>query len=137
MPLRTLQCHNPGLMALDNPQIASASIGMLLPLIGALAVWPMFAFGKRVVGMRSAAIAAALFPVMPLFAMWPAQWDQVYPLLLFIGLYYAHIYLANEIECTLLLASGAGEAGQKQVEKQRAICPRCSTRCSGSIGNRP
>ena len=95
LPLRTLQCHNSGLMALDNAQIASASLGMLLPLIGALAVWPLFAFGKRVVGARAAALAAALFPIMPLFAMWPAQWDQVYPLLLLSGLYFMYIGLTS------------------------------------------
>jgi hypothetical protein len=90
MPLRTLQCHNPGIMALDNAQIASATLGMLLPLIGALAVWPLYAFGKRSIGARGAALAALLWPVLPLFAMWPAQWDQTYPLLLLIGLYLAH-----------------------------------------------
>ena len=46
-------------MSLDNPQIASALIGMLIPLIGALAVWPMYALGKRVVGSPAALIAAA------------------------------------------------------------------------------
>jgi hypothetical protein len=90
LSLRTLQCHNPGLMALDNAQIASASIGMLLPLIGGLAVWPLYAFGKRAVGERAALLVAALFPVMPLFAMWPSQWDQLYPLLLLLGLYLIH-----------------------------------------------
>ncbi|HEY4720226.1 MAG TPA: hypothetical protein VII92_00150, partial [Anaerolineae bacterium] len=105
LPLRTLQCHNPGLMALDNSQIASASLGMLLPLIGALAVWPMFAFGKRVVGAQAALLAVALFPVMPLFAMWPAQWDQIYPLLLFIGLYLAHTGLEA---CSLWRLFAAG-----------------------------
>lgn len=95
MPLRTLQCHNPGLMSLDNPQIASASIGMLLPLIGALAVWPMYALGKRVATSRAASIAVALFPVMPLFAMWPTQWDQLYPLLLLVGLYFVYTGLES------------------------------------------
>ena len=104
MPLRTLQCHNPGLMALDNGQIASASLGMLLPLIGALAVWPLFAFGRRVVGARAAALAAALFPIMPLFAMWPAQWDQIYPLLLLIGLYLAYVGLERNSWWRILLA---------------------------------
>ncbi len=95
MPLRTLQCHNPGLMALDNAQIASATAGMLLPLIGGLAVWPLYAFGKRVAGSKAAVMTALLFPIMPLFAMWPAQWDQIYPLLLLIGLYLAHVGLEH------------------------------------------
>ena len=90
MPLRTLQCHNPGLMALDNAQIASASLGMLLPLLGGLAVWPLYAFARRISSRRVAAITVLLFPVLPLFALWPSQWDQVYPLLLLLGLYLAH-----------------------------------------------
>ena len=96
MPLRTLQCHNPGLMALDNAQIASASIGMLLPLLGGLAVWPLYAFAKRISTVRVAAITVLLFPVLPLFALWMSQWDQIYPLLLFLGLYLAHTGLGEE-----------------------------------------
>jgi hypothetical protein len=90
LPLRTLQCHNPGLMALDNAQIASAALGLLLPLLGGLAVWPLYALSKRLTTFRAAAATALLFPVLPLFAMWLSQWDQIYPLLLFVGLYLAH-----------------------------------------------
>jgi len=90
MPLRTLQCHNVALMTLDNPQIASAVTGMFVPVIGGFAVWPIYAFGRRIVGPRAAATVAALFPILPLFAMWSSQWDQVYPLLLFTSLYLVH-----------------------------------------------
>ncbi len=90
MPPRMLQCHNVPLMTLDNPQIASASIGMLVPIIGGLAVWPMYALGRRLVGSKAAAVAVSIFPVLPMFAMWPSQFDQVYPLLLFAGLYLIH-----------------------------------------------
>ncbi len=96
MPLRTLQCHNPGLMALDNAQIASASLGMLLPLLGGLAVWPLYAFAKRISNVRVAALTVLLFPLLPLFALWMSQWDQVYPLLLFLGLYLAHTGLEKK-----------------------------------------
>src|SRR5512139_858621 len=96
LPLRTLQCHNSGLMALDNAQIASASLGMLLPLLGGLAVWPLYAFAKRLCDPRVAAITVLLYPVLPLFAMWISQWDQIYPLLLFIGLYLAHTGLEKD-----------------------------------------
>lgn len=96
MPLRTLQCHNPGLMVMDNGQLASASLGMLLPLLGGLAAWPLYAFAKRVSEARVAAITVLLFPVLPLFAMWMSQWDQVYPLLLFLGLYLAHTGLEEK-----------------------------------------
>jgi hypothetical protein len=98
MPLRTLQCHNPGLMALNNSQLAAATIGMLLPAIGALAVWPLYALAKRITTTWAAAITVVTFPLLPLFAMWPAQWDQLYPLLLFLGLYLAHRGLAVQPE---------------------------------------
>ncbi len=90
MPLRTLQCHNPGLMALDNAQIASAALGMLLPLLGGLTVWPLYAFARRIAHVPVAALTAMLFPLLPLFAMWMSQWDQIYPLLLLLGLYLMH-----------------------------------------------
>jgi len=105
MPLRTLQCHNPGIMTLDNAQIASASIGMLLPLLGGLAVWPLYAFAKRVSSSSVAAITVMVFPLLPLFAMWMSQWDQVYPLLLFTGLYFAHTALTAHSSTTPFQAS--------------------------------
>jgi hypothetical protein len=104
MPLRTLQCHNPGIMALNNAQIASASIGMLLPLLGGLAVWPLYAFAKRVSNSNMAAITVMVFPLLPLFAMWMSQWDQVYPLLLFAGLYFAHTGLEKRSGWRILAA---------------------------------
>jgi hypothetical protein len=104
MPLRTLQCHNPSIMALDNAQIASASIGMLLPLLGGLAVWPLFAFARRVSNANVAAITVMVFPLLPLFALWMSQWDQVYPLLLFAGLYFAHTGLEKRSWWRILAA---------------------------------
>ena len=104
LPLRTLQCHNPSLMTLDNAQIASASLGMLLPLLGGLAVWPLYAFAKRSSNVRVAAITALLFPLLPLFALWMSQWDQIYPLLLFLGLYLAHTGLEKNSWRRILLA---------------------------------
>jgi hypothetical protein len=90
MPLRTLQCHNAALMSLDNPQLASAIIGMIVPVVGGLTVWPLYALGRKLIGSRPAALAAAIFPVLPMFVMWPAQWDQVFPLFLLTGLYFIH-----------------------------------------------
>ena len=90
MPLRTLQCQNAALMTFDNAQLASSVAGMIIPIIGGFAVWPLYALGCRLSGARQAALAAAIFPVLPMFVMWPAQPDQVFPLLLLIGLYFIH-----------------------------------------------
>jgi hypothetical protein len=83
-------------MSLENAQIASASLGVLLPLLGGLAVWPLFAFTKRVSNALVAAITVMVFPLLPLFAMWLSQWDQIYPLLLFLGLYLVHTGLTAQ-----------------------------------------
>jgi hypothetical protein len=107
MPLRTLQCHNVALMGLDNAQLASSIVGMLVPAAGALAVWPMYAFGRRVVGRRGAALAVAVFPLLPTFAMWPSQWDQVFPLLMFAGLYWLHTGLEGNSWRRLFLAGAS------------------------------
>ncbi|HTP09687.1 MAG TPA: glycosyltransferase family 39 protein, partial [Anaerolineae bacterium] len=90
IPLRTLQCQNAALMSLDNAQIASAIVGMIVPVIGGFAVWPLYALGRRLIGARQAALAAAIFLLLPMFVMWPAEWDQVYPLLLLASLYFIH-----------------------------------------------
>src|SRR5512136_1244515 len=95
MPLRTLQCHNAALMSLDNAQLASAVVGMIIPIIGGFTVWPLYALGCRLVGARQAALAAAIFPVLPMFVLWPAQWDQVFPLFLLTGLYFVHTGLES------------------------------------------
>jgi hypothetical protein len=104
MPLRTLQCHNAALMALDNAQIASAVTGMIIPVLGGLTVWPLYALGRRLIGARRAALAAAIFPVLPMFVMWPAQWDQIFPLFLLAGLYFIHTGLETRSTWRFLLA---------------------------------
>lgn len=104
MPLRTLQCQNAALMSLNNAQIASAIVGMIVPVIGGLAVWPLYALGRRLIGARQAALAAAIFPLLPLFVMWPAEWDQVYPLLLLTSLYFIHTGLEARSAWRFLVA---------------------------------
>ncbi len=104
MPLRALQCQNAALMTLDNAQLASAVSGMIIPIIGGLTVWPLYALGRRLIGTRQAALAAAIFPVLPMFVMWPSQWDQVFPLLLVTGLYFIHTGLEARSRWRFFLA---------------------------------
>jgi hypothetical protein len=104
MPLRALQCHNPAIMSLSNPQLASAVVGMLIPALGGLAVWPLYALGRRIIGSRQAALAAAAFPLIPMFAMWPGQADQIFPLFVLSGLYFVHTGLENRSAWRFLLA---------------------------------
>jgi hypothetical protein len=104
MPLRALQCHNPAIMSLSNSQLASAVVGMLIPVLGGLTVWPLYALGRRIIGSRQAALAAAVFPLIPMFAMWPGQADQIFPLFLLSGLYFVHTGLENRSALRFLIA---------------------------------
>lgn len=104
MPLRTLQCQNTALMTLNNAQLASSIFGMIVPILGGLIVWPLYALGRRLIGARQAALAAAIFPILPMFVMWPSQWDQVYPLLLVTGLYFTHTGLEGRTVWRFALA---------------------------------
>jgi PAS domain S-box-containing protein len=59
------------------------------------------------------------------------------------GLYHAHIYLLDEVEDTLVLASGAGEAGQQMVaegwqiplEREASLVARAARTRQGVIAN--
>jgi hypothetical protein len=52
--------------------------------------------------VHGTALAAAIFPVLPMFVMWPAQWDQVYPLFLLAGLYFVLAYRVPLIDLLTL-----------------------------------
>ncbi|MDF1512749.1 MAG: hypothetical protein P1S60_02950 [Anaerolineae bacterium] len=79
--LRPYQCNDLSLMQLSNATLASAIIQMLLPIISGLVILPIYDLSKRALDLKSALWAAALYPIIPSFALWSARWDQFYPLL--------------------------------------------------------
>jgi hypothetical protein len=79
--VRPDQCNNYNLMFFNNPQLASAWAGMLLPGLAALLVWPVYELGKRVYGLRVGWWAAAWVPLLPALVVFVPQWNQFYPVL--------------------------------------------------------
>jgi hypothetical protein len=88
--LRRYQCHDLALMRLSNATLATAVVQMALPVVGGLIVFPLYGLARRTVGERAALWAAALYPLVPSFALWSARWDQAYPLLTCLAWYLFH-----------------------------------------------
>jgi len=60
---------------------AATMIGLLFPLLGALAVFPVFPLARRLGGHRAALLITALYAVTPSLIWFTASIDQFYPLL--------------------------------------------------------
>ncbi|MCC6904249.1 MAG: hypothetical protein IT326_00300 [Anaerolineae bacterium] len=93
--LRPLQCHHRVLMGLPDSGIAAALVGMILPLLGALAVLPAFSFVKTLADRETALRSALWLPLIPAFLLFTPQWNQLYVLLLVIGLWLAERALSR------------------------------------------
>lgn len=102
--LRLYQCHDLTLMRLSNPAIGSAIIQMALPLASGLTVLPLYGLARRIYGRSTAAWAAALYPLVPSFALWSARWEQFYPLLACSAWYLFHVGLVDSRRSALLAA---------------------------------
>jgi hypothetical protein len=79
--VRPDQCNNYNLMFFSNTQLASAWIGMLLPGLAAVLVWPVYKLGQGLYDWRVGWRAAAWVPLLPALIVFVPQWDQFYPVL--------------------------------------------------------
>jgi len=80
-PLRLLQCQNIPLMVNTNAQLASAWLGMLMPIWGSLTILALYRLGQRVFGMQVARWAVVWWPLVPSFLVFAPLPHTVYPLL--------------------------------------------------------
>ncbi len=80
-PLRAAQCQNYEIAWLGNAQLASAWAGILMPLWGALTVFPLHRIGARLYGEREARWAVAWWPLIPSFLMFTGSLNTFFPLL--------------------------------------------------------
>ena len=92
---RPWQCHHRVLMALPDSAISAASLGMALPLIGALAVFPTYDLARRLYDRGTGLRAALWLPLIPSFVMFTPQWNQSFILLTLLGLWLLHRGLAE------------------------------------------
>ena len=78
-PLRAAQCQNYRVIGYSNAQLASAWLGMLMPLWGALTVLPLYALGRRVFGEQAACWSVAWWPLVPAMLMFTQTPNTFYP----------------------------------------------------------
>lgn len=93
--LRPLQCHHRVLMALPDEAISAASLGMILPLLGLLSLWPLYDLVRRVVSREAALRAVLWLPLIPAYVMFTPQWNQFHILWTMIGLWLLHRALSE------------------------------------------
>ncbi|NLF02707.1 MAG: hypothetical protein GX601_17205, partial [Anaerolineales bacterium] len=103
--LRQYQCHDLVLMRLPNTTIASAVIQMALPLVSGLTLLPLYGLARHLYDRRTATWVAALYPLVPSFALWSARWEQFYPLLTCVAWYFFYVGLTQSRRWALF-ASG-------------------------------
>lgn len=102
--LRPYQCTDLTLMRIANPVMGTAVLQMLLPLWSALVVFPLFGLARRTLGWDTAVWAAALYPLIPSFALWAGRWDQFFPLLTVTAWYLLVVGLTERRTAVLLLS---------------------------------
>lgn len=105
MTLRPMQCHHRILMSLSDAQISAALLGMLLPVAGVCAVFPVYRLAADLYGDQAACRAALWLPVFPAFLMFTPQWNQLYVLLMAGGLATLH-YALNRLSYPHFLVTG-------------------------------
>ncbi len=77
---RSMECNDINLMLLSDHQLASALIGMFLPLLAnMLTVWCVFKLAQRRFGDRAGLYAAAFWTIVPSAVLFAGNWSQVYP----------------------------------------------------------
>ncbi|HEY4720479.1 MAG TPA: hypothetical protein VII92_01430 [Anaerolineae bacterium] len=80
--LRQLECNDINLMLLSDAQLASALVGMGVPLLAnLLTVLCVFKLAKDRFGARAGLYAAALWVTVPSALLFPGSWSLVYPCL--------------------------------------------------------
>ncbi|MEL6407173.1 MAG: hypothetical protein AAFR81_22565 [Chloroflexota bacterium] len=80
------QCHNYTLLQLAPAEWASMWVALLMPLWAGLAVFPLYAVAKKLLG-EDAIYVAGLWALIPAVVMYGGSWNTAYPLLA-IGSFY-------------------------------------------------
>jgi hypothetical protein len=79
-PLRAAQCANYRLLGYSNAEFASAWLGILMPVWGALTVLPLYVLGRRLFDEQTARWSVMWWPLLPGFLMFAPLPNMFYPL---------------------------------------------------------
>lgn len=78
-PLRAAQCHNYRVLDYSSAQFASAWLGILIPVWGALTVVPLYALGRRLFDRQTAQWSVVWWPLLPGLLMFAPLPNMFYP----------------------------------------------------------
>lgn len=85
--LRPYQCQQTVIMALPDEAIAGAALGMALPALSMVALWPLYKLARLLYDEGTALRAVAWWPVVPALVMFVPQWNQFHPALTLVALW--------------------------------------------------
>jgi hypothetical protein len=102
--IRPYQCADLTLMRIPNEVMGTAVLQMLLPLLSALVIFPLFGLARRTLGWSTAVWSVALYPLIPSFTLWAGRWDQFFPLLTVTAWYLLVVGLTERRRWVMLLA---------------------------------
>ncbi len=80
-PLRADQCHDFRFLGYSDAELASAWLGILMPLWGSLAVLAIYWLGRRSYSEQTARWGVSFWPLVPAFLMFAPHPSTVFPLL--------------------------------------------------------
>ena len=93
--LRQYQCQQPSIYALPDATIASALLGMILPLLSMATLWPLYKISELLYDQHTALRAMTWWPMVPALVMFVPQWNQLYPFFTVLALWLVAIGLRN------------------------------------------
>lgn len=86
---RGVQCHNLWLALQTNAALTTnLAMALLTPLLSALALWPAFGIGRRLLSPQAGWLAAGLAALLPGRLIFAPHMDTIYPLLALTALYF-------------------------------------------------
>lgn len=106
-PLRAYQCSDPQVMRYTDSEILSAGLGLWMPLLAALGVFPVFFATRLLTGDPHSARRVTLWwALIPTIALFAPTWNTVYPALCALA-FALLVYGLRRQQIPAILAAGA------------------------------
>lgn len=104
-------CLSTDLQGMAPPQLAAATLQMLILLLSGLGVLPLYALGRALSGAAVARTAAVAYPFLPAFLVFQSRFDVLYALVAVAVLWFGYLAAARGrvwagVVAALLLAVG-------------------------------
>ncbi len=91
--LHRYRCEYWPTLYLSDAQFAAIVGGLLAPMLNALAVVPLYAAARPLLGQRAALAAVLISPLIPAYVVWSGEWDAALPFITTLLLFLLYLAL--------------------------------------------